>query len=109
MVALQALLSMGFSRQESWSGLLFPFPGDLPDLGIEPTFPESPLLAGGFLTTSAIWEALDALNLFLFHIKCTVLQQNICLLINIYCFKVHLFHLNVNFNFAVTTIQGTKN
>ena len=34
-VACQALLSMGFSRQEYWSGLPFPSPGDLPDLGIE--------------------------------------------------------------------------
>ena len=34
-VAHQALLSMGFSRQECWSGLPFPFPGDLPNPGIE--------------------------------------------------------------------------
>ena len=34
-VACQALLSMGFSRQEYWSGLPFPSPGDLPDLEIE--------------------------------------------------------------------------
>ena len=40
-VAYQALLSMGFSRQEYWSGLPFPFPGDLPNQGIEP---ESPAL-----------------------------------------------------------------
>ena len=37
--ALQAPLSMGFSRQEYWSGLPFPSPGDLPDAGIEPTSP----------------------------------------------------------------------
>ena len=35
-VAYQALLSMGFSRQEYWSGLPFPSPGDLPNAGIEP-------------------------------------------------------------------------
>ena len=35
----QAPLSMGFSRQENWSGLPFPSPGDLPDLGIEPRSP----------------------------------------------------------------------
>ena len=35
-VALQAPLSMEFSRQEYWSGLPFPSPGDLPSLGIEP-------------------------------------------------------------------------
>ena len=38
-VAYQAPLSMGFSRQEYWSGLPFPSPGDLPDPGIEPEFP----------------------------------------------------------------------
>ena len=35
-IACQALLSMGFSRQEYWSGLPFPSPGDLPNPGIEP-------------------------------------------------------------------------
>ena len=35
-VTCQAPLSMGFPRQESWSGLPFPSPGDLPDLGIRP-------------------------------------------------------------------------
>ena len=38
-VAYQAPPSMGFSRQEYWSGLPFPFPGDLPDPGIEPGSP----------------------------------------------------------------------
>ena len=38
-VAYQAPLSMGFSRQECWSGLPFPSPGDLPDPGIEPRSP----------------------------------------------------------------------
>ena len=38
-VACQAPLSMGFSRQEYWSGLLFPSPGDPPNLGIEPRSP----------------------------------------------------------------------
>ena len=39
---------MGFPRQECWSGLPFPFPGDLPDPGIKPA---SPALAGSFFTT----------------------------------------------------------
>ena len=39
MVVHQALLSMGFSRQEDWSGLPFPSPGDLPDPGIKPGSP----------------------------------------------------------------------
>ena len=47
-VAHQARLSMGFPRQESWSGLPFPSPGDLPNPGIETT---SPALAGRFFTT----------------------------------------------------------
>ena len=38
-VACQTPLSVGFSRQEYWSGLSFPCPGDLPDLGIEPGSP----------------------------------------------------------------------
>ena len=55
--ALQAPLSMGFSRQEYWSGLPFPPPGDRPDPGIEPTSLMSPALAGRFFTTSTTWEA----------------------------------------------------
>ena len=46
----------GFSRQEYWSGLLCPPPGDLPHPGIEPMSLDSPALAGGFFTTSATWE-----------------------------------------------------
>ena len=56
-VALQAPLSLGFSRQEHWSGLPCPLPGDLPDPGIELASLMSPALAGGFFTTSATWEA----------------------------------------------------
>ena len=55
--ARQVPLSMGFSRQEYWSGLPFPSPGDLPDLGLETTSLKSSALAGGFFTTSATWEA----------------------------------------------------
>ena len=57
-VAHQAPLSMGFARQEYWSGLSCPSPGDLPNPGIEPTSLISPALAGTFFTTSAPWEAL---------------------------------------------------
>ena len=52
-VAHQAPLSMEFSKQEYWSGLPFPTPGDLPDPGIKPTSFASPALAGRFFTTSA--------------------------------------------------------
>ena len=51
-IARQAPLSMGFSRQEYWSGLPCPPPGDLPDPGIEPMSVASPALAGGFFTTA---------------------------------------------------------
>ena len=54
-VAHQAPLSMGFSRQEYWSGLSCPPQRDLPNPGTELT---SPALAGRFFTTSATWEAL---------------------------------------------------
>ena len=50
-VACQAPLSIGFSRQECWSGVPFPSPGDLPDPGTDPL--TSPALAGEFFTTSA--------------------------------------------------------
>ena len=48
---------MGFSRQEHWSGLPSPPPGDLPDPGIKSTSLISPALAGRLFTTSASWEA----------------------------------------------------
>ena len=51
--ACQAPLSVGFSRQEYWSGLPFPSPGNLPDPGIEPSSPVSPSLAGRFFTTES--------------------------------------------------------
>ena len=48
---------MGFSRQECWSGLPCPSPGDLPNPGTEPESLISPALAGRFFTTSTTWEA----------------------------------------------------
>ena len=56
-VARQTPLSMGFSRQEYWSGLPFPPPGGLPDPGIEPGSRVSSALAGGFFTMSSTWKA----------------------------------------------------
>ena len=52
--SLQAPLSMGFSRQEYWSGLPCPSPGDLPDPGIGP---KSPASAGRFFNSSTTWKA----------------------------------------------------
>ena len=48
----QAPLSMGFVRQEYWSGLPFPPPGDLPNPGMEPVSLVSPSLAGGCITAA---------------------------------------------------------
>ena len=62
-VARQAPLSVGFSRQEYWSRLLCPPPGDLPDPGIEPVVSNVPALAGRFFTTGATWEALCVMKL----------------------------------------------
>ena len=95
-VAHQAPLSMGFPRQEYWSGLLFPTPGDLPDPGIEPASlaplhwqtdslplrhrgslcllrsrPQTDLLQGGRFPASWMWDlfffAQVNFDLYLFH------------------------------------------
>ena len=55
-VAHQAPLSMGFSRQEYWSGLPFPSPGDLPDTGIKP---RSPTLQADDLTSAPPGKPLN--------------------------------------------------
>ena len=62
-VAHQALLSMGFCRQEYWSGLPCPLPGYLSDPGIDLVSPTSPSLAGGFFTTAAAAAAAKSLQL----------------------------------------------
>ena len=61
-VAYQAPLSVGFPRQEYWSGLPFPSPGVLPNLVIEPM---SPRLAGGFFTNCATFSVMCVANISL--------------------------------------------
>ena len=56
-VACQTPLSMGFSRQEYWSGLLYLPPGDLLNPGTKPASLMSLALAGGLFNTSATWKA----------------------------------------------------
>ena len=68
----QAPLSMEFSRQQYWSGVSFPPPGDLPVPGIKPTSLVSSALAGGFSTTEATCEARHLnyrvqINAYSFH------------------------------------------
>ena len=55
-VAHQAPLSLRFPRQEYWSGLPLPSPGDLPNPGIQPRSLVSPVSAAGFFTTVCTWE-----------------------------------------------------
>ena len=78
-VACQAPLSMGFSRQESWSGLPGPPPGDLPNPGIEPESPVSPALADGFFTASATWEAcITPVTRLKLNTTVETIQSNCC-------------------------------
>ena len=71
-VTHQAPLSRGFSRQEHWSGLPRPSPGDLPNPGIKPTSLMSPALAVRFYTASATWEA----------------PIHICIMLIVYLFQI---------------------
>ena len=66
-VAFQAPLSVEFSRQEYWSGLLFPSPGNLPNPGLEPASFTSPALTGRFSTTSATWDTHEGLKICPFN------------------------------------------
>ena len=67
-IAHQAPLFLGFSRQEYWSGLPCPPPGDLPDPGVKPTSVMSLALASGFFTTSANWEDLGDETQYLYYL-----------------------------------------
>ena len=69
-VACQAPLSMGFSRQEYWSGLPFPPPGDPPDPGIEP---RSPALQADSLPTELRGKPKAVLKLYNYKYPLTVL------------------------------------
>ena len=83
-VARQTPLSMGYSRQESWSGLLLPSP-DLSHPGIEPGSLTSPALAVGFFTTSATWEAplYTLIDIKMYIYILTYIQYNVYLNIRI--------------------------
>ena len=69
----QDSLSMGFSRQEYWSGLPFPHPEDLPNPGLEPASSRSPALAGGFFTPEPPGKPLTSLMILkrILHSLCT--------------------------------------
>ena len=63
-VACQAPLSMGFSRQEYWSGLPFLPPDNLPDSGIEPVSLALPALTGGFFTNEPAGKPIEVHHAF---------------------------------------------
>ena len=86
-VICQASLTMGFSRQEYWSGLPCPSPGDLPDPWVEPLTLTSLELAGGFFTTSAIWEAWKMVRRFLKKLKIELQYDTETPLLGIYLEK----------------------
>ena len=85
-VAHQAPLSMEFSRQEYWSGLTCPPPGDLPDPGIEPTSLMSLALIGRWVLSSAIWGSVCTHTHTHTH---THTQQNILFQFQIKVLKFH--------------------
>ena len=78
-IAHQAPLFVGFSRQEYWSRLLCPPPGDPHDPGIKPRSPVSPALGGGFFTTSNTWEAQIPYIYIYIYICICMFVYNICL------------------------------
>ena len=84
-VACQAPLSMGFSRQEYWSELPCSPPGDLPDPGIEPASPESPISAGRLFTTEPTSKPCSG---------CTVNGYRL-VTSNFHIFMIHLLKISV--------------
>ena len=78
-VAHQPPLSMGFSRQEYWSGLPFCFAGNLPNPGVKSTSLMSFALVGGFFTTSATWGSsqLSYQGKIFFHKRWTICGSHV--------------------------------
>ena len=66
-------LSVGFPRQEYWNGLIFLYPGYLPESGIKPTSLVSSALASGFFTTESSDKAYILLEEISFDVLCPLL------------------------------------
>ena len=79
-IAHQALL-MGFTRQEYWSGLLFPATGDVPNPRIELT---SPTLADGFFTTEPPEKHICTVGVYIY------IYVHVCIYVQMIHFAVHL-------------------
>ena len=70
-VTCQASLSMAFSRQEYWSGLSFLLQGNLPDPGIEPTSPASPVSQADSLLAELPGTPMGGQRKWFLKMKCT--------------------------------------
>ena len=83
-IAGQAPLSMGFPRQKYWSGLLFPSPGDLPNLGVKPTSPNN---GSGLFTTETGKMSLGfpIFELFVSEIVFLSICIQVCIYIFVCC------------------------
>ena len=111
----QALLSMGFPRQEYWNGLPFPSPWDLPDPGMEPT---SPALEGRFFTAEPAEKPYLSYNMVLgggnyathvFIIFCQMFLLQISLLLQLWRVKTRIWLLIIFLIFALTTFEKFRN
>ena len=106
-VAHQSPLSMGFSRQEYWSGLPFSSPGDHPDPGMEHPSLTSPALAGGFFIIvlpgkpRKQWHHLKYQRSYYLSIKTNFSQPSspLYLFIIFVIFTDHIYHLSILFDF----------
>ena len=111
-VARQVPVSMEFSRQEYWSELPFPTPGDLPNLGIKPTSLSSPVLAGWFFTNCSTLEAPSCLlyspiqsllYLFIYFSSMALLFFPVVLSLNLFIFNWRMIALQYFVGFYQTS------
>ena len=86
------LLSMGFSRQEYWSGLPWPFPGDLPYPGIEPASLTSPALVGRFFTLAPPGKPLYKTEII--KPTCVCMCVCVCVYSSIQVMRGHLYPMD---------------
>ena len=104
-VACQAPLSMGFSRQEYWSGLPYPPPGDLSHPGIEPTFPVTSAVQADSLTTKLPGQPLLMHTQLLFSVSFAPFLSS-TRPYNVWSLLLHLrfslLYLNHNFIYTIT-------
>ena len=105
-VARQIPLSMEFSRQEYWSGLTFPTPGDLPNPGIEPT---SPALAGRFFTTAHLGSHLLKKQGDLHLNTANILSNTLCFTHKVKNTRVHRKQFNNPSSTTATTASKSSN